>query len=88
MHATSHLSRLASPLEALATEITEVFSEPQRLGFPKVGRGGPSAWVENHLLQIYNSKSSLITLQLRSKARRRGPSMPSFYSYPKGGRGD
>lgn len=45
MHATSHLSRLASLLEALATEITEVFSEPQSLGFPKVGWGGPSAWV-------------------------------------------
>lgn len=47
MHATSHLSRLASLLEALATEITEVFSEPQSLGFPKVGWGGPSACLES-----------------------------------------
>lgn len=61
MHTAPISLRLASLLEALATEISSVFSELPNLGFPKVGGKDPSAKDDNHFLSPYSSKSSLNT---------------------------
>lgn len=85
IHTAPHLSRSASLLEALATEISSVFSELHNRGFPKVGRKDPPARAHNHFLGPCNSKSS-DHRQLRRKAEEGTHHAPNLYSFPNGGR--